>query len=364
LCSDGLSDLVTAREIRELAERYAGNPKTAVAALIERANDYGGKDNVSAVLVCGPRWAASVAKPGKTATSELPRVASVPRGPRGAATSAVARSRPLAGFGRVLTSRAAVFLYGALAGLLALGALQGGSPAAPRPLPPIRVGVGDGGLPTIGAALLKARPGQTIEVAPGTYAERIVLRDGVALVSLTPRGAVLKPDAAGGPAVVGEGVEDARLSGFKVAGPLAIGVRLRGSAVTLENLEVTGTSVAAVELDGEDRSSLRYTYLAGNSGAGVVIAGQAAPLLVHNLIVAAPGQPGIDVRDQAEPTLAGNRIESAAGPALVLAVPGRADEHFRWNSFGALPRAKAIRISPAAAPASVPAPAESPGGNR
>jgi hypothetical protein len=87
--------------------------------------------------------------------------------------------------------------------------------------------------------------------------------------------------------------------------------------------------------------------------------------LVHNLIVAAPGQPGIDVRDQAEPTLAGNRIESAAGPALVLAAPGRADEHFRWNSFGALPRAKAIRISPAAAPAA-PAPSATPanpGGN-
>ena len=42
-------------------------------------------------------------------------------------------------------------------------------------------------------------------------------------------------------------------------------------------------------------------------------------------------------------------------PALVLASPGRADEYFRWNSFGPLARVKAIRIAAPGVLVSAPA---------
>src|SRR5205807_8520666 len=60
LCSDGLSDMLPSREILQTVERNAASPRAAVRALIERANAAGGKDNVSAVLVLGDRFAEAV----------------------------------------------------------------------------------------------------------------------------------------------------------------------------------------------------------------------------------------------------------------------------------------------------------------
>ena len=61
LCSDGLSDLVPSAGIARLVERHAGNPQAAVRALIAAANHAGGKDNVTALCVLGPDFAATVA---------------------------------------------------------------------------------------------------------------------------------------------------------------------------------------------------------------------------------------------------------------------------------------------------------------
>ena len=52
LCSDGLSGPVSDPEIADILSRH-GDIKTATAKLIERANENGGPDNVTCVLV---RW--------------------------------------------------------------------------------------------------------------------------------------------------------------------------------------------------------------------------------------------------------------------------------------------------------------------
>ena len=46
--------------IREIVADYAGHPEQAVRALIDAANDAGGKDNVTAVYVEGPAFAERV----------------------------------------------------------------------------------------------------------------------------------------------------------------------------------------------------------------------------------------------------------------------------------------------------------------
>jgi hypothetical protein len=223
----------------------------------------------------------------------------------------------------------------------------------------LAVGIGDGGFATIAEALAQARPGDTVDVAPGRYPERIVLRSGVSLVSRIPRGAVLQPPPAagnggGGPAVLANGVHGARLAGFRVAGtpqaPWSVGLRLDGSEVVIEETEVTGAAGAAIEIRGADRSTLRYCYIHHNAGPGVLVAGDAAPRLLANLITgngARPGAPapGVEVRDQAAPLLAGNRIEGNGGPGVSLPVPERVDEVWRWNTFGAVPREQAVRVA-------------------
>ena len=49
LCSDGLSDLVEAQEIRRVVEEAA--PQEAAQALIDMANQAGGRDNISVIIV-------------------------------------------------------------------------------------------------------------------------------------------------------------------------------------------------------------------------------------------------------------------------------------------------------------------------
>jgi hypothetical protein len=59
LCSDGLTDLVTAAEILSIVEGYDGRPESVPQALIDAALVAGGRDNVSAVFVAGSEFLGS-----------------------------------------------------------------------------------------------------------------------------------------------------------------------------------------------------------------------------------------------------------------------------------------------------------------
>ena len=50
MCSDGLSNMVENDELRDIV-RENEDLETVVDALIERANYYGGNDNISAVVI-------------------------------------------------------------------------------------------------------------------------------------------------------------------------------------------------------------------------------------------------------------------------------------------------------------------------
>ena len=51
LCSDGLTEMVTDREIGEILRRLEGRIEDAAASLVQKANERGGVDNISVVLV-------------------------------------------------------------------------------------------------------------------------------------------------------------------------------------------------------------------------------------------------------------------------------------------------------------------------
>src|SRR6476661_7125959 len=57
LCSDGLTDAITAGAILEIVGAFAGHPFEIVRGLIAAANAAGGKDNVTVVYAEGPRFA-------------------------------------------------------------------------------------------------------------------------------------------------------------------------------------------------------------------------------------------------------------------------------------------------------------------
>lgn len=51
LCSDGLYDMVSENEMRDIITRHSADLETAAQRLITKANENGGKDNVTALLV-------------------------------------------------------------------------------------------------------------------------------------------------------------------------------------------------------------------------------------------------------------------------------------------------------------------------
>jgi serine/threonine protein phosphatase PrpC len=366
ICSDGLSDLVASQAIRAAVEENAGSPKAAVQALIDAANQAGGKDNVSVVLVEGERFAATVRKARPQAAT-----AATARPPlRGAG---VAKARGGSSFLRAFISRPACLLYGIILGAVAFAAFGQGllqtagvTGGPPAPDGALQVG-GEGGFASIGDALAQAKDGQTIEVAPGSYREALQLKSGVALVSRVPRGAVILPPAgSGGPAVTAQGILGARLEGFRITGdpqsPLQVGLRLADSQVAVEGVEITGAQTAAIDVAGADLSSVRASFLHDNPGNGVLVEERASPRLLHNLIAnngraagAAP-RPGVEVHDAARPELVENRFAGNAGGGVLLPSGERAEEVWGWNSFTG--GRNEVRVAAPPAQPQTPAPAQ------
>jgi len=141
--------------------------------------------------------------------------------------------------------------------------------------------------------MARAAPGSTVLVEAGEYRERIVLRDGVRLVSREPRGATIRlPGSASerDPAVVASGISGAELVGFRIVGdaatPLGTGLLVKDAALTVTDIEVTGAANIAIDLDDE-RGAARVTVMASdihdNPGAALAIRGGSSPRIAHNV---------------------------------------------------------------------------------
>jgi parallel beta-helix repeat protein len=173
----------------------------------------------------------------------------------------------------------------------------------------------------IADTLARARPGDTIMVAPGTYPEQVRLRDGITLMSERPREAVLQTS---GVAVVADAVQNARIEGFRIISdegqPLTVGVQVNDSDATVLDMEISGAQTAGIEILGNSSGTFRANQISDNPGTGVIIRDNAKPRFVHNSITGngrAPGtpRPGIEVGGSAQPSLYGNVIaRNAAEP--------------------------------------------------
>ncbi|HTQ57876.1 MAG TPA: protein phosphatase 2C domain-containing protein [Bryobacteraceae bacterium] len=108
LCSDGLSDLLPAASIRDIVERYDGDPEAVARELVEAANEAGGSDNVTALLVAGSEFR------GRGARGTLDRKRHATTRMRGGAKPAHRR----------YAGRAAFLLYGFLLGFVLCAVLE------------------------------------------------------------------------------------------------------------------------------------------------------------------------------------------------------------------------------------------------
>jgi parallel beta-helix repeat protein len=321
LCSDGLTDLVSSAEVRAGVERYAPDFEAAIHALIDAANEAGGKDNITIVIVSGPAYGDAPVRVVRDKTTTT----------------------------RTSLSLSWVFL---LCGLV-LGALGGffGPMAWSRfaSVGPRILTVGPAG---ITAALNQAHAGDTVVIPQGRYRERIELHQGVTLRAQVP-GTVTLTSPDGGPALIARKIDAGGIEGVWIQGdleaPLSSGIEISDSSPFVSNVKVTGANTG-IEILGASAPAITSSQITNNLGAGILVSPSASPRIEDNLIAAngngIPGEPkpGIEVRGKARPLLRNNGIiDNGAEP---IWIHGRAYQpaDFEENFFGGLPAKKAIRL--------------------
>jgi serine/threonine protein phosphatase PrpC len=308
ICSDGLSDAISSGEILSVVQSHAGDRESTVQALIEAAKQRG-KDNVSAVFIEGDRFANSI----------------VHRSPP-AAEQANAGSRGL--------SR---YVYGALVGaLLTFGLLKLIPSSAPAHAPEILPVASPS---TIAAAIEKARPGDTVSVAPGVYPGTLHLKSGVDVIAQRAHDTTIEGS------VFAEGIQKTRLEGFRIH-PTGAGVRIVDSDVVLMRNEITGASGAGVEFSGSSRGDLVACWIHDNAGPGVAVLDTALPSIENNQIGAngmppAAKRPGLLITSALMPLIAGNTFQTNGAEAIWLVKP---DTNILQNNFFSVGPGKATNI--------------------
>jgi serine/threonine protein phosphatase PrpC len=269
LCSDGLTDLIDSAAIHAIARRFAGQPDRVASALIEAANEAGGKDNVTVVFVEGEAFAggrattpAATLSPGHTSNSER-------------------------------YVRVALLVLLTLLLLLSMDQFPARSLVPQLARTPFRVSGGQLVVrpgESISDALKLANFGDEVVVEPGEYRDVILLRSHVRLVSRVPGGAVLRLPASAGEAdaaVVASGITGAALVGFRIVGDatsaLGTGLMTHDSEVSIVDMEISGARTVAIDVAGASRVEVVASRVHDNLGAALAVGSGSSARITHNL---------------------------------------------------------------------------------
>jgi PPM family protein phosphatase len=319
LCTDGLTDLVSSAEVRAGVERYAPDFDTAARALIAAANEAGGKDNITIVIVAGSDFGEVPILVRDTGTTR-----------------------------RFIVPRSVTFLVsGVLAGLVA-GLLIALLWNRLTDVGPRTITVGAEG---IAAAMAQTRAGDTVVIPQGRYREHIVLRQNIMLRAQTS-GTVTITSPDGGPAVTANRMYAGGIEGVWIQGdldaPLSTGIEIDNASPAISNVKITGAGTGIV-IRGASTPVITAGQITNNLGAGIVISAGASPRIEGNLIAANgsgdPGgpKPGVDVLAKAAPVLKNNGIVDNAADAVWIHGPAALFPGFEENFYGGLDLKDAIR---------------------
>jgi serine/threonine protein phosphatase PrpC len=304
LCSDGLTDLVDSASINRIVGQLAGHPHQVVKALIDAANRAGGKDNITVVYVEGEQFASK--RPGhpveveeitrRLSGSASAATPSVPEDANGGARVEGKTSGTLprlARFGTIVLIAIVIVLTFVRSDPALLPTATEEPPAIP-----------DSGRIVVQAtdsivqALQRAQPGATVVVEPGEYRETLTLKSHVRLVSSVPGAAIIRlPGAASeaGAAIVAIGVKDAAVDGFRIVGgaatPLGTGVRILDSELSISQVEVTGASKVAIDVDSGSRVRIAASDIHDNPGSALAVRTGATATISHTVFTR-NGTPG------------------------------------------------------------------------
>ncbi len=320
VCSDGLTDMIPSATIERIVRAHAGDAEAVVTALVAAANDAGGRDNVTVVYAEASGFASAV----RTGRVGFPNAAT--------ANPTLLR--------RFVDHRTTWFALGAVLGLLAAVLLAWRLSLAPpvggRTI--IAAAQASDTVGSLAAAVQAARPGDVIRLEPGTYAESLIVPDGVSLRARVPRASTfVRPASATGDwvAIVAAGEGGGAISGVRILStaeaPVQVGIRLGGHGRSVELLQVDGATRAGIELLPDASATVHGSHLA---------VPDVAVTLAPRSQLEATGS--VFVRVVPVGRLAGPERgrEGASVPASAITVGDRAQVVLRHNvfaGFGAMP---------------------------
>ncbi|MBI5787413.1 MAG: right-handed parallel beta-helix repeat-containing protein [Candidatus Schekmanbacteria bacterium] len=166
-------------------------------------------------------------------------------------------------------------------------------------------------------AIDNSERGDTIEVAPGTYYENIVLRDGRNLIGAGAQKTILTDDGDGAPDPIVQIDGDCLLKGFTITGARGAGIGHavmigRGSPKITDNIirdnSYTGIGVHASTVLTSPLITGNAIY--GNGGAGIANLGQFCKTKIVDNDIYSNTNAGVACTDSANPTIEKNRLYS------------------------------------------------------
>jgi PPM family protein phosphatase len=301
VCSDGLTDMLTAFTVDRTVRQYAGDPIAVARALVDAANEAGGHDNVTVVYAEGERFA-----------SLAPRAA-----------------RP-GGLRRFANSRAMWLTAGLLLGFaLAFALIYRLGLDTPGPVAEGRTlvvgGTAADSYATITDAVLAARPRDVVVVEPGEYPEAVVLPAGVSLVARVAGSASLvsPPGSEGWVGLTANSPNGNHVSGIRIVGtdaaPMAVGLRLTGHDVVVDDVAVEGAVDVGVDVAQDGTIEVRGSRFANVRGVPIRLGAGSRPEIRQNVFSTGAADHVIDAPASALPRLIDNVF---AGYAQIYAASG------------------------------------------
>lgn len=333
LCSDGLTDLVRQHHIEALLRRHAGNPEACCQALVDAANEAGGTDNITVVVVEGEAVRPSPIPPAPaTVDAEAEPAASTHEAgvsldePTSSSAEALAlpalQWRNMGGVPSIIGLLCMVLIF------WSLGWITWDPPASTSSTPrvtPDTISVSD--TPALMEALTLEDP-KVIHLAPGTYRAPLLVQTPTHLLGDSSGASVILPnpdDSTQQTALRIDSTADvvvrhlAFLPDTVTNRRFHTAIEVRHARATLAHLTVQPTTGPALRVSASPEHTLYLDTLSVRAADSTALVMQ----LASDSVFVRGGQwgmtgnaPILHVWGTGWPTLQGNTFHTNGGPAL------------------------------------------------
>ena len=191
-----------------------------------------------------------------------------------------------------------------------------------------------GDYPTIQEGINAAQPGDTVQVAAGTYTETLNMKESVIIQGAGADVTIIE----GGDGVFAWGIGEGKLDGFTVRNSNLTGIHCYTTSVTFSNNviinnnhtgigcfddlanpviinnAIIGNGGDGIRCDGASHPKIMNNIIGGNRGEAIGLYGSSSPNIINNTVI--KNADGIDCEDSSQPTIMNNIVVNNCGSGI------------------------------------------------